>query len=426
MQRFQVIKNCYFGEGCDILSPNSEHGEDGEMLCPHCKKELPDGSKFCQYCGESLLASKNKEGSPYAHEKKKKGTKTGIIVLISVIAFALMLVGTYVGTYCLSKQHAEQGEFRRASQLLVAPFLTKLHDPLLPSYISAGLLYEEGEYEEANERFAELSAEQYLFSSEMKMEIEYQIACGLFAQEKYAEAQEAFEQMAAAHYKDSEEKLAFAKNAIDYYDALAIVESKDRDENKYVASYVKISTLANEGFPLAVSGMNHAKECLYDYAITRYHQGDVEAAFRVFGKIEDYKRSRDYRVLCKGEDYIALSKLIDFENAKDVIINSCPEDFLRGTWKTEDSKYYFTIDQETYCKYNLPSSYSGNSYFGFQDGIYYTYSKDDIKTSLYASIRKVDMDDPTIKKHFQFQIRDIDTVSVYCYADGKTYRLYRQ
>jgi len=48
------------------------------MFCPNCGKEIPDGSKFCQYCGAKLSLTGESEGgqvqSVLSEEEQKKRT----------------------------------------------------------------------------------------------------------------------------------------------------------------------------------------------------------------------------------------------------------------------------------------------------------------------------------------------------------------
>ena len=73
------------------------------MTCPHCKNELPEDSKFCQYCGASFVEENLAKNVPPTEEKPKdvkKEKKDGrykkrsravivILVIVSILLAAL-------------------------------------------------------------------------------------------------------------------------------------------------------------------------------------------------------------------------------------------------------------------------------------------------------------------------------------------------
>lgn len=400
------------------------------MICPNCKKELPDDSKFCQYCGNTVSHRKPSAKTTVA----KKSSKPILVIVITIAALIGILAAAYWGTYSLAKNAALHGNFTKASELLVVPSVTSIHDPLLPSYVSAGILYENGNYAEAKAIFEALAEANYLAAEEMSAESDYQIARKLSETGMYSEARKAFSPLADADYKDSSEMMKTAA----FYEALTALEEKDY--SNYLSSYNTISALAQEGFPLAVEKIDAAKELVYDYAVRKYHDGAVFTAYSVFEVIPEYQRSSDYMILCQGDDCKALIKLIDFENAKDVIFDRMPVEFLNGSWVTEDGKYFFNIDKTYYITFNFPSEKDTKNY-GFSNGIFFSFMDYGIpnfdsymylrqKTGMFdedqsTGISIIDRN-PDFYKLLHFQIKDENTVFVYCYANGNTYRMYRQ
>ncbi|MGC9000874.1 WG repeat-containing protein, partial [Caldisericum sp.] len=61
------------------------------MFCPNCGRQIPDGSKFCPYCGASL------EGK-YVESKPKRKSTTIIIplILILVLLFGLFALIKFI------------------------------------------------------------------------------------------------------------------------------------------------------------------------------------------------------------------------------------------------------------------------------------------------------------------------------------------
>ena len=54
------------------------------MFCPNCGKEIPDGSKFCPYCGAKLEGNVTSQSSP-------KGSSSFLDVLISITAIVSLI-----------------------------------------------------------------------------------------------------------------------------------------------------------------------------------------------------------------------------------------------------------------------------------------------------------------------------------------------
>jgi len=54
------------------------------MFCPNCGRQIPDGSKFCPYCGASLEGNVTSQSSP-------KGSSSFLDVLISITAIVSLI-----------------------------------------------------------------------------------------------------------------------------------------------------------------------------------------------------------------------------------------------------------------------------------------------------------------------------------------------
>ena len=55
------------------------------MFCPNCGKEIPDGSKFCPYCGEKLIT----ESIPEKRKPVRK--KISLLIFIPIIVLVVAL-----------------------------------------------------------------------------------------------------------------------------------------------------------------------------------------------------------------------------------------------------------------------------------------------------------------------------------------------
>ncbi len=89
--------------------------------------------------------------------------------------------------------------------------------------------------------------------------------------------------------------------------------------------------------------------------------------------------------------------------------------FLEGYWTTADGEYYLNFyedeDGGTSSTHDLPwvEKPSGTMYYG-------------IKSLIYAW---EDADGNQLAKVYRFTINDYNTITVYCYKNGRTYKLYR-
>jgi len=68
------------------------------MICPNCKKEIQDGSKFCVYCGSTIENTKPINNAKVAVKPVKKGDHK-ILVLLSYLFISLaflFIIGSIV------------------------------------------------------------------------------------------------------------------------------------------------------------------------------------------------------------------------------------------------------------------------------------------------------------------------------------------
>lgn len=188
----------------------------------------------------------------------------------------------------------------------------------------------------------------------------------------------------------------------------AVKELTDGD----IRAYQTIEPLVEKQFPPAIEKQSENKKKAYEVAVKYYRDHDNKMlAAKVFALLGDYKNSEDYLTLYRKSNYSAIIRLIGFEDASDILIGHFSEKFLKGSWKTSDEKYYFTMTSKE-STYNLPAERMDNAYYSFTNtGDYYIYRETGKNERITL---------------FHFSIIDANTLSIYCYLDGSTHTLFRQ
>ncbi len=358
-------------------------------ICPECRKNIPEDSRFCQHCGfeinpikvkvqprnqqvgvaqkEKIVLSAPKPSAnrkngaqpnpEFAPEKRKK-TKWIVVSVIAVVVAALLCYGGFVShNYSCFEDALENQEFINAKRYFdVIPFGEKILSEDY-TYMNAGILLEEG---------------------------------------------------------------------------------------KYIEAYGAFTT--NQSRPVPEAIISGLKDKLYSLGQSAYRSAKYEEAREYFNIIAEYKRSSDYLLLLDCSDpatveklstaqYKSLLKLLDakFENADEIILetDSLLTRFLtarwedgknHSTWVVDDEEaeywwrgghsedigpYYFELRQNGGSSFLLPNNYTSGS-CEISDGHYW------VKNG------------SSMVKCFGFEIIDQDTISVYCYKDNSTHTLYRK
>ena len=216
------------------------------------------------------------------------------------------------------------------------------------------------------------------------------------------------------------EKLFSAQN--EYLNAGVLWE-----EGKYIEAYQAFKKIKNTSVPSSV--ITELETKIYSLGQSAYKAENYTQANKYFNAIPNYKKSSDYLLLidCSGDtfsawsnaksNYSKLMKLLNnnFENVDEIILqnDSLLEMFLDGRWEdgSSNNPYYleFYEDNEgSHSRYNLPHK-DADGYFWISDGMY------KVGETLSSAV-----------KYYRFTIIDEDTISVYCFKDGSTYKLYRQ
>jgi hypothetical protein len=378
------------------------------------------------------------------HRKRRKWA-------IPVIAAAVIVaVGIYGAVNYLGMRNNIVGQnFIKADKYLNNLFVASALFPDDRAYIDAGLLMENGKYEEAKAAFAALG--NLYDSEEMGKEAVYREAARLADTNEYDKAIEQYElladykdsgklkydaycrkgyyQISQGQYRSAIKTFRYLKGkqyeGIDeimldayYQSGCALIEGED-----YFTAYHYLEKAS--GYLDADELISGLKELLYLEGQYYYQTEDYSNANIYFSAIKGYLRSDDYLVLCNFANnkrstfawllseysWDKIIKLIGFENTADILV-SCEEyasRFLSSTWS--DGYYYFSIDNaDNYrAKYNIPWFDYGD-FYTISDGYYQLVDKETNKT----------------KNLFAITVLSEDCISIYAYKNGKTYTLYRQ
>lgn len=162
------------------------------MLCPFCKKEIPDNTQYCPYCGLTVLKEADESGSSKnywqsvekeaaketekrieeenkATAEKRRKKRTAIVCLIgagiAVVAMCYFIIIMPEQQYQKAVQLYENGKYQEASDIFESLGNHKDSSEMISlcnesiqqeHYQNAVELYESGQYEEALSAFEEL------------------------------------------------------------------------------------------------------------------------------------------------------------------------------------------------------------------------------------------------------------------------------
>lgn len=383
---------------------------------------------------------------------KKRKVSAKAVAIASILILLLASLGTYIGCYFGAKTAAGNGDFAHANNLLFVAPITNLHDPALVSYIEAGQLMDARKNEDATAAFKALSG--YLNADEMAMEADYRYALQCADANRFTDAISIMDSLSEAGYKDSKEKtldLQYRKGVYLLQEKSAFEEAR-RIFSKLVnegytaavemrkeAEYLWAFDLYNEGSYVAayekyesIRDYADAEECLDALAGIMYYEGQslyyeqsFEDAQNLFKCISPYEDSDDYLTLIEAHSKVfsrlsariaepiveQLTAIFYFEDAAELLVSQqvFAKQFLRGTWRTSNGSYYFTISDDFSSSYNLPFTYNNYDYYKIENGTYIKYNKDG----------------GSEQPQFQFTLITPDCMEVYCYKNGLTYTLYR-
>ena len=398
-----------------------------------------------------------------ANTQKKSRWKPWRIVACCILTVVVLLTAAYWGSYSYAARAADNGDFGTAEKYLLLPSVTALHDPLLIDYVNAGLVFSRQDYQRAESLFSNLSG--YRDSQRLAKLSRYYSGIMLFNRGELESAYAIFSDLAVDEYEDS----VMMMNECRYYQGIQYYNNGDYDnaipifselsENGHTDAYVYC---LKAGINKAINQINRTNgsinsilvkariqideltkidsteaarlkglldEEMYKKALKFYNSKEYGSASAFFYGIKGYKDADKFVALSNlanhkitDEYYNKAIQNLQFANTKEVLVsyNSIAKKFLAGTWRSKDNRYYFTMGTNS-SSYNLPSENLSNSFYNISDGVYSLVREDGL-ISYYLHKE----DGKNIKKLFKFVVLTEDSMNVFCYKTGKTYRMYRQ
>lgn len=215
-----------------------------------------------------------------------------------------------------------------------------------------------------------------------------------------------------------------------YFERIPFYEKLFPRESEYIKAGIEVGNLIERGkyidalavfentnYPVPASVTENLKDTIYQVAKKYYNSESYLQARAIFEALGNYERSEDYAILarCQGGAYAHLYdeiyELIGFEDAGEIIIKhpAFGKCFLEGRWETEDGSYYFNMDEQYSTSYNLPHKYISDNTYILSNGLFVEYDN---------HLNLVDQ--------FRIKVIDQNTITVYCFKNNKTYKMYRQ
>ena len=391
--------------------------------------------------------------------------------LAALLLVLVLLAGAFCAcwlNYRKSDALAQKGAYSEAKDCLLVESLTGLYDKNYIPYLDAGILFERGQYGSAETSFGALG--DYRDSKDMVLESRYRKASEFVDEEKFSEAIQAYADLASVSYKDSERLLAEARlqgivrdlralesygSALKSFGEPGILESFDTDEwddetkyecalalwskERWIDSYqLLLDTGDYKDAPMLLEKL---KELIYLKGTTMYlGRIDWADSLAFFRAVSPYERSEDYISLIDakrfrlritnppkdrqlGENKFetsdaaidALLKIIDFEDAAGILLDSFLDEYLVGDWESEDGSDLFKLEadpkiEDYYVEYSLPWFDFGD-YFRIEDAEMLLFPEDEYYQT---------------KQLFRFFPKTRTEMDVYCYQDGSVHTLYKK
>ena len=364
------------------------------------------------------------------------------IIIVAAVIAVIIVAGVHIGTI----SYAKTEDFVESENVIILPTV-KYIDLQLYRYMQSAKLMTTGEFDDAKEKFEEMSG--YLYADIMIYEADYRKAAYLADSDEFSAAVTVYRNLDKKGYKDSAEKLIETKyrqgmymyEKGSYYSALKVLDELRAEYEPAENAFAEIQLLwidvllTEENYlkayeiamlePNNLTGdiMSGIKECVYMQGQMWYRKGSYENAKDCFEMLGEYKDSKTYLSVIKSVDFFnsdsaeetvyRLKEMFYFENVCDILLSNqdFAQEFLKGRWTTEDGIYSMVMGENGAVSIDLPmlKGYE-NCYYYIENGEYKVFFEDAENYKVAYHIKAI----------------TVDSIGVECYADNTAYILYRR
>lgn len=358
-------------------------------------------------------------------QKQRKKISTILIAIPTILIAAVLLFVFYIkplGSYNTAKAYFASGSYSDAYAIY-----NQLGNFMDSSEMAKECLYQiatgylnAGEYDLAASQFAVSSLDGYKDTATMRLEVKYQHADYEQNAGRYGRAYNMFNEL--GDYKQS-------KDEVEATVLLWCADALGQDSNSEARTFIETVDKKTEFYPLVyntvVLYLNGHADYTYWNESFGVHLENVLSMLDFLpesyqdcsslSNLINYIYAQDFDSLFRDNEYLVRSYwhipfVRDMAQSDSAIYY-----FLEGYWATSGGSYYLNFyeqdDGGTYCSYNLPrpSQPKGTKYYEIRSNIWIW----------------TDKDNKELKKVYRIEVVDYDVIQVYCYKNGKTYKLYR-
>lgn len=392
-----------------------------EWICPDC--ETRNTGAICAACGRPR---------PEPKGTKKRVSKKAVIAAVAAV---VILISTLVGITVWLPHHRyqnahkllESGQYEQAYQAFSA-----IGDYRDSSFFRtnailkwAAELNEGGNYEKALEVLELLPADVPVVS--VKREIQYNYASLLKRTCDYKEAYLLFDELGDyrnARYYTNRTVLDWCEELIDkpnignariFEKTVKLTDEQGKQVYKLLCgkNIYTYEPLTSDGIASWSLNANDfaARSVLLDMlpADKYEHIAELKTLFSEFDEDNPVVFLREHRDI--------LVTLWDAPVVQNIVRNDlCIDEWLLGTWRTQNNSYYFKLTQtdvdKYYSSYNVPwvSKPAGTKYYEIRN---LTYVHTDEDSNVLAEV-------------YRFKLLEPDKIEVYAFKNQKTYTLVRK
>ena len=366
---------------------------ENPSICQHCGVKVKADAQFCPYCGQTVIITPNKA---FCEKCGSELNDKGICEKCKETSIAnddesLANIAAY--------NQSVEGEKNKKSRkklvwkvllitlgsLLVLSLFTYIYVLPMIYYHQAGSAFERQDYEKAYTLYHKL--EDYKNSESKINDCIYRWADYILENGKHIEA---------TTFKNE------------------VMLDSTHYPTIYSSIWSKID--ANTKFDYWDDSWNNTKQATTVYTMlqtlpTSYE--DTSELLKLFKSISNGDVHPVSSYIRENKTFLEtvwpIEFIQDFLTSDDMITS-----FLEGHWTTYGNGYYLTFyenDGGTSSEYNLPWVYepAGTKFFDIKDLTY----------------RYIDANHKELAKVYKFTIHDFNTISVFCYKNNRTYKLYR-